>query len=460
MRSVTVGVKAIFRRTNYKTAWAGFLAALGMTVAPVARAQTPPAIRALGPITAVSTQPLSSVAAAIGLEDGRVYVNDIIARRLYYFDAALATASLVADTTDATSNAYGRRPGTLIRYRGDSALYIDPTSLSMLVFGPSGAIGRVMAVPRPDDAQFLDATIYGAPAFDVQGRMAYYNGQSPVFGLMLLGGKLATMAALPSVAPRANKLIDSAFIVRVDMATRAVDTVASLAIPKSKASLVGDDQGNLLSIQTKRDPLPVVDDWTMMADGSIAIVRGRDFHVDWVSPDGRRTSSPKMPFDWQPVSDAQKTALIDSATKADQANIDRAYAQMAARDARGSSAGAGTGRGGGGGGAGERAPVAHPQPSSNVPNIVIRPELSDLPDYKPPFTRGAVRPDADGNLWIRTSSVVSGQPVYDLVNRQGELVDRVQLPPFRTIAGFAPGVIFMAVKDSAGVVHVERARVK
>ena len=38
--------------------------------------------------------------------------------------------------------------------------------------------------------------------------------------------------------------------------------------------------------------------------------------------------------------------------------------------------------------------------------------------------------------------------------------DRVQLPPFRTIAGFAPGIVYMAVKDSTGVVHLERARVK
>jgi hypothetical protein len=56
--------------------------------------------------------------------------------------------------------------------------------------------------------------------------------------------------------------------------------------------------------------------------------------------------------------------------------------------------------------------------------------------------------------------MVSGQPVYDIVNRRGELSDRVQLPPFRTIAGFAPGFVYMAVKDSTGVVHLERARVK
>jgi hypothetical protein len=47
-----------------------------------------------------------------------------------------------------------------------------------------------------------------------------------------------------------------------------------------------------------------------------------------------------------------------------------------------------------------------------------------------------------------------------VVNRQGTIVDRVQLPPFRTIAGFGPGAIYMAVKDAAGTVHLERARIK
>jgi hypothetical protein len=56
--------------------------------------------------------------------------------------------------------------------------------------------------------------------------------------------------------------------------------------------------------------------------------------------------------------------------------------------------------------------------------------------------------------------MVKDQPVYDVVNQQGQIVDRVLLPPFRTIAGFGPGVVYMAVKDAAGVVHLEKARIK
>jgi len=89
----------------------------------------------------------------------------------------------------------------------------------------------------------------------------------------------------------------------------------------------------------------------------------------------------------------------------------------------------------------------------------VRADASDVPDYRPPFGQGAVRADRSGNLWIRTNKWVDGRPVYDVVDRKGELAERVQLPLHRTIAGFGPGVVYMAVQDSSGVAHLERARV-
>ena len=94
--------------------------------------------------------------------------------------------------------------------------------------------------------------------------------------------------------------------------------------------------------------------------------------------------------------------------------------------------------------------------------LSIATSLNNVPDYFPPMTLRArgVQADADDNIWIRTTTVLDGRPVYDVVNRRGELFDRVQLPAFRTIAGFGKGVIYMAVTDSARVVRLERARVK
>jgi sugar lactone lactonase YvrE len=85
---------------------------------------------------------------------------------------------------------------------------------------------------------------------------------------------------------------------------------------------------------------------------------------------------------------------------------------------------------------------------------------SELPDYKPAFPPGSTRADTEGNLWIRTSQNVNGIPVYNVINRKGELIDRVQLPKNRVLAGFGPGgVVYLAVRDGT-TAHLEKARAK
>lgn len=438
-----------------------------------AGAQTPPAVRQLGRLERVSTQPLASAASALPMPGGRVVVNDLTGRRLLLFDSTLARATVVADTTSATDYAYTGR-GSLIRYRGDTVLFAEPTSLSMLVIGPTGAIVRVMAFP-PTPAQggaqaLLGGATWGLPAFDARGRLNFFGGLSALPGVLMLNVGLPILVdgkptefAQQMIARSGgsistdNRTLDSAFILRADLATRLLDTAGVVRVPKSKRVLKLDAQGGLLSIETTPDPLPVVDAWTITADGTLAIVRGRDYHVDWLAVDGRWTSSPKMPFGWQRVSDARKETLIDSTVKAWQKTFD----EVAGMPTRGGGAGGGSGRGGGPPASGNAGtPPGGGRPSNRAPSLAVRPALTELPDYFPPFDMGAVHADADGNLWIRTTTIVGGQPVYDIVNRRGELFDRVQLPSFRTIAGFGPGVIFMAVKDSAGVVHLERARIK
>ena len=68
-------------------------------------------------------------------------------------------------------------------------------------------------------------------------------------------------------------------------------------------------------MSTLINPIPEVDDWAVLPDGTIAIVR-KDYHVDFVDADGKRTSAPKIPFDWQRLTDSAKVAVIDSAKAA------------------------------------------------------------------------------------------------------------------------------------------------
>ena len=405
------------------------------------QAQQKPTVRPIGPITRVSTEPMGSANTAVAMSDGRVFVNDVVSRRVLLFDSTLATAKIAADSTSVTAKAYGARPGFLSRYRGDTALFVDPATASMPVLGPAGTIVRVLARPM------------------IGGRfpLPIGNGQYPpgVDAHGRIVGTVPTLISIPDFPPGKasvqRTIVDSSLIIRFDLDTRLVDTVASFKTVKINQAVARDEDGNMTSLTVTPDVLPVIDDWTTLPNGTIAIVRGRDYHVDWLDANGAWRSTPKMSFDWQHLGDDQKTALIDSALAALKARRDSIDAILAARGSVAPSGGEGRGGRGREGG-----PPGGPPPTL----IDGRPALSDLPDYRPPFTRGSTTADGDGNLWIRTTTMLKGQPVYDIVNSRGEIVDRVQLPPFRTVAGFGPGVVYMAVKDSAGVVHLERARIK
>ena len=439
------------------------IAAVASPAAAQAAAQSLPRIRQLTRVEHFTVDPLASASTVVALRDGHVFVNDVVGRRVLLFDSTLAHPIVVADTTSATANAYGARPGQLIRYRGDSALFIDPSTLSMFVLGPTGAIARVMAVPRPSDASSLISPAH-TPAVDAQNRLVYYDGPipSPTFWMFGPG-----MPVTPELRRRVNTNVDSGAVIGVALDTRQVDTLAAVRIPRLKTDIVTDAQGGLASIATTPDPVPVIDDWAVLTDRSIAIVRGRDFHIDWIGADGARTSTPKLAFDWQRLDDARKAALIDSSVAALQATMDKIPAARAA-----GAAANGAGRGGSGRGSSGAAqpPARTPNPSAAgalAPLVAVRRAPSDVSDYQPAFAitpgfagGGAVRADADDELWIRTTTIVDGRAVYDVVDRQGQLVDRLQLPAFRTVAGFGPGVVYLAVKDTAGAVHVERMRIR
>ena len=430
-----------------------------------AGAQQRPPIRQLGAVTAKSTETFTSVGAVRALSNGSVLLNDPTGRRVIMFDPALGKFSVVADSTSATANAYGPRGGSLFAFKGDSSIFADPQSMSMLVIDPAGKIARVVAIPRAEDANAIGSPI-GNATLDPSGRLIY-RAMGMRFGGA--GGGRIVMGA-PGAGggrglPQLPELPDSAFIVRVDLASRKVDTVGVIRTPKVKMEVKTDDNGGM-SMTSLINPLPMVDDWVVTPDGAIAMVRGRDYHIDWVNPDGTKVTSAKIPFDWQRLTDEDKVAFIDS-VKAARERQGANAPQIALGGAPGAAAGGGapqmqifmqTGPGGGGpGGGGPGGGGARPpQPQFNfIP-------ANELPDYKPPFFVGQMRADTEGNVWIRTipTTAIAGGPVYDVVNRKGELVDRVQIPANRSIVGFGPGGAVYLLNREGTTATLEKATVR
>ena len=98
-------------------------------------------------------------------------VNDPGSRRVLLLDSLLKVVRVVADSTTSTANTYGTRPGALIAYLGDSTLFVDPSSLSVLMLDADGNIVRVMAAPRPKDINYLLGGPFGNPGIDARRRL-------------------------------------------------------------------------------------------------------------------------------------------------------------------------------------------------------------------------------------------------------------------------------------------------
>ncbi|MCL4215056.1 MAG: hypothetical protein KJZ74_14190 [Gemmatimonadales bacterium] len=478
------------------------LLVLGAAAVPAAaqnQVKAPP-VRPIGPVLSRSAEPLGAVSTVLPLPGGKVLVNDILHRRVVMFDSTLTEVRVIADSTSATANAYGARGGGLLSYHGDSALFIDPASLSMMVVNANGELAGVRAVPRATEIGLLVGGPNGRPGFDGEGRMID-RGQARA--------RPAAQAAAARAGARAggggagggpgggNFALqpDSAPIVRVDLRTRKLDTLAMIKIPRVDVRVTQGADGRP-NISTTINPLPTTDDWALMSDGTVAVVRGHDFHVDWIAADGSTSSSPKILFEWQRLSDEDKEMIIDSARTAlerRRAEADRltgGRGGIAAvlggeagagpggggalgggpggggRGAAGGFGGAGGGQRGGGAGGGEPNPQRRGDgpgggegPRAPTINMV---SPSDLPDYRPPFGQQAALGDADGLLWVRSSAPVGeGGPIYYVISRQNEVVDRIQLPQGRMIAGFGKGgVVYMAFRDTEGNNRVETARWK
>jgi len=429
------------------------------TLVNVAAAQQTPTIRPLGPVVATASELLGPQVFVRHLKTG-VIVNDVAGRRLVMFDTALANPAVIADSTSATANAYSGRTGGLIAYRGDSSLFVDPQSLSMLVIDPAGKVARVMSVPRSQDAMMLGSATLGAAGFDGQGRLVY-RAMPRLQMRMGAGG-----------APTPPEMPDSSPVVRVDLGTRVVDTIGYTKVPRPKMEMQRDENTGRMSFSMQVNPLPVVDDFAVLSDGSVALVRGRDYHVDWVRSDGTRESSAKVPHEWQRLTDEDKVAFLDSLKAARERFLasNPAPTQPAASSTTVTSGGGqqrtertemiiGAGPGGGGGGPG--GPGGPPGANMAMGRNVTFIAANELPDYKPPFFAGAVRADADGNLWIQTipTKGISGGTVFDVLNSKGELVERVQIPKDRSIVGFGSGVVYLAARDGAKT-RLEKARIR
>jgi hypothetical protein len=163
--------------------------------------------------------------------------------------------------------------------------------------------------------------------------------------------------------------------------------------------------------------MPVGDDWTLLHDGTIAIVRSSDYHVDWVSPAGTVESSPRVGAPRVAIANSTKVAMIDSLRRAD---------SLVRR--------------------------------SGMP-IRSFVDPSDLPDFQRQFVVGNTVGDEQDNLWVLDVGPAAGGGLeYDVISRTG-LMDRLRIPTGRAILGVANGFVYFTQGTMQGL-RLVKARIR
>jgi hypothetical protein len=209
----------------------GFLA----TVSTLSAQQQPIPLRPLGRIVSTSKELLGNIGGVRALSDGRVLANDRVGHRVVLFDSTLAAFTTIADTTSGTAKAYGAAAGAIFPYGGDSSVFADPASLSLLIIDPAGKIVRTVSAPLgPGGA--LGYLVGPAANIGVDGK-----GNLSSRWTWAARNAQALLTTLPTNGSGGNVRLaynDSALIVRANFLTKKRDTIATVNIGGQRADLV------------------------------------------------------------------------------------------------------------------------------------------------------------------------------------------------------------------------------
>jgi hypothetical protein len=403
-----------------------------------ARAQTPPgpAPRALGRVVAASPVPFASIRNVVSHSDGRILVHDVGRRTVLLLDTLLRPIRTVLDSTGGERNSLA--PNSFIfPFLADSSLLFDPRASALIVIEPDGTLGRVMAPP-------------------VGGVRGAFGPPGTSSGLGIVFISLAPRkpyTAGPVGVMDVRRIHDSLLVVRMDVSTRALDTVAKL--------------GTAVTLETRRGPslvgspqielFPFYDAAMVMTDGSIAVFRAREYRVEFIAPDRTRSVGPRLAYPWRGVNDNDRTKLLEAINGLRRHAFDSALAKRAADSARtgvGPTVARAAARGRGG-------PVQQVPAPPPIPPAYV--SADEIPDFLPPTGPNPMLVDADNNVWLKPLSLDSAPDddvVWEIINRKGELIDRVRVPINRTIVGFARGGYVLLTARDAGVATLQKVRVR
>ncbi len=373
---------------------AAALAAGSVTSLP---AQVP--VTTLDQPDATFAEPFSSVAGMLELPDGRLMVADGLGQALLVVD--MATGGV--DTIGRIGQGPGeyKSPDGVFPLPADSTLLVDLGNGRLALMGPDHSLGETTPIAQDDEGGGIKLVL--PRGTDDQGRV--------YFQLM------------PPMRPGAD-MPDSAMVGRWDRGTGAIDTVASVKLrERSRQSSGGRDNQ---SVRIMPLPLTLEDAWAVGMDGSVAVARSGDYHLEWIRPDGSVISGQPVAYDPVPVKKADKEEWIEELSNGLSISVSVENGRRTTS----------FGRGGG-------------PPGGD-------PDDYEWPKTKPPFPGNAVQISSSGDAWVERYMPAGTPETYDVFGPDGTLKGRVVLPAGAELVGFGKNAAFVVRRDDVDFQWLER----
>lgn len=400
----------------FTSACASTVIAVALSIAPsLVSAQS--TSRALTKPEVEFSEPFTSIAAVRELRDGRVLVADLKDKTLQVVDLKSKKAAKVGREGSGPGE-YGL-PMALIAMPGDSTIVFDPINSRYLTILPDGKPGVTFrledgapaAAGSPGGRGGLQG-VQAPRAVDAMGRL-YFEGSPISFG------------------PNGPVASDSVPVLRFERKTHKYDTLTYVQLAKGTASVTTTGSAGNQNVNVRmggNTPFPARDGWAVLPNGSVAVVRIKDYRVDVVSPTKQLTKGAVVAYTPVKVGDAERQEF---------------------RDAQKNPVGVGLTR-----------TVENGKVTTGTAPIRPAEEPKEWPAVKPAFTANGVLAAPNGDIWVpRSRAAKDLVPRYDIFSAAGRFSGQVTLPMRTRVIGFgAGGVIYTVRTDDDDLQYLQRFR--